>query len=69
MKQTLRRFIHIALARQLLEDFRSDSRHTIRGMAAVRRPSPVLRRLGIALDDMRSRLEAASNDAGGGCSR
>ncbi len=49
--------------RQLLEDFNSDRRHTIYSMAAVRRPSSVLRRLSIALAGVCVRLEQQARDS------
>ncbi len=41
----------------MLEDFKADRRGILRNMAAARRPSPVLRRLGIALAGVCVRLE------------
>jgi hypothetical protein len=48
----------LALSLQLLEDFRADSRVTVRRMAVCRRGSPVLRRITIALSTLCCRLEA-----------
>ena len=74
---------HFALAEksglpQLLDDLPADSRRTIRRMAGGRRPSSVLRRLGLTFEAVRCHLElgedaaafwGSGDPAGGGCKR
>ena len=54
-----------ARGRQLLEDLPADLRLTFRRIAACRRPSPVARRLSVALSAVGSRLERAALAARG----